>query len=153
MSISHTSVSVSPGSTILLKRTSSIPAKSASLPRLITQLVEAFSGRTGIVPQLTLEGERALPQAVKVALYRIAQETLNNISKHARATQVNVYLTMNPVVKLTIEDNGRGFVPEQTNSGSLGLKIMHERADMIDARLMIQSEPGKQTTLTVEWKH
>ena len=122
-----------------------------SLQRLIGQLVEAFSGRTGIVPVLVIEGERELPLEVRIALYRIAQEALNNVSKHARASQVKVKLSLNPMVELTLWDNGRGFLPEHLRSDSFGLKIMRERAELIGARLTIASEPGKQTTLKVEW--
>ncbi|MEO8393306.1 MAG: PAS domain-containing protein, partial [Chloroflexota bacterium] len=120
------------------------------LPRLISQLAEAFSGRTGIVPTVTIEGERTLPQEVKIALYRIAQEALNNVSKHARASEVFVKLSMDRMVELTLWDNGRGFLPEQLRSDSFGLKIMRERAELVGARLTIASEPGKQTTLKVE---
>ena len=122
-----------------------------SLQRLISQLVEAFSGRTGIVPTLVIEGERELPLQVRIALYRIAQEALNNVSKHARASQVQVKLSLNPMVELIVWDNGRGFLPEHPRSDSFGLKIMHERAELIGARFTIASEPGKQTTLKVEW--
>jgi two-component system nitrate/nitrite sensor histidine kinase NarX len=125
--------------------------ESMSLPRLITQLTEAFSGQTGIIPTVVLEGDRALPQEVKIALYRIAQEMLNNVSKHARATALDVNLTVNDVVRLMVSDNGRGFTPEQTKAGSLGLKIMRERVEQIGARLDIDSRPGLKTTITVEW--
>lgn len=122
-----------------------------SLQRLISQLVEAFSGRTGIIPTLVIEGERELPMEVRIALYRIAQEALNNVSKHARASQVKVKLSLYPMVELTLWDNGRGFLPEHLRSDSFGLKIMRERAELIGAQLTIASEPGKQTTLKVEW--
>jgi signal transduction histidine kinase len=121
------------------------------LSRLVTQLSEAFTGQTGIVPALVITGERALPQEVKVAFYRIAQEALNNISKHARATQVTISLAFHDMgVTLMISDNGRGFIAEQTKSGSLGLKIMRERAEKINARFQIESLPGIKTTLTVD---
>ncbi len=123
-----------------------------SLTRLVTQLSEAFTGQTGIVPTLVITGEMVVPQEVKVALYRIAQEALNNISKHARATQVSIKLTFNEkVVTLIVCDNGRGFIQEQTRSGSLGLKIMGERAEKINAHLTIESLPGIKTTLSVDW--
>ncbi|MEP6985059.1 MAG: ATP-binding protein, partial [Chloroflexota bacterium] len=113
---------------------------------------KSTAGQTGIIPTLVITGERTLPQEVKVALYRIAQEALNNISKHARATQVSITLTFHDmVVTLMVSDNGRGFIVEQTKSGSLGLKIMRERAEKINARFHIESLPGIKTTLTVEW--
>lgn len=124
----------------------------ASLPRLITQLAESFTGQTGIVPTVVIQGEIMVPQEVKVAFYRIAQEALNNISKHARATQVTINLAFHDmVVTLIVSDNGRGFVLEQTKSTSLGLKIMCERAEKIDAHFNIESLPNKKTTLTVDW--
>lgn len=123
-----------------------------SLARLITQLSEAFTGQTGIVPALVIEGELVLPLEVKVALYRIAQEALNNISKHARATEVNILLTFHDmVVTLIVSDNGRGFILDQTKSGSLGLKFMGERAEKINAHLKIESQPGIKTSLIVDW--
>jgi PAS domain S-box-containing protein len=122
-----------------------------ALTRLVGQLVDAFSGQTGIVPVFEAAAERPLPQDVKIMLYRIAQEAFNNISKHARSTAVHVSLTFEPVVKLMIEDNGRGFIPEQIKSGSLGLKIMRERAEQNAARLLVESVPGKRTLITVEW--
>lgn len=125
--------------------------EAATLPQLVAQLTEAFTGRTGIAPHLVAEGDRVLPMEVKLALYRIAQEALNNISKHARATAVRVHLTINHMIKLAVSDNGRGFTREQAKAGSFGLKIMRERAEQIGARIAIESEPGKSTTITVEW--
>lgn len=122
-----------------------------TLPRLISQLAEAFTGQTGIVPKLVIEGDRALPYEVKVTLYRIAQEAFNNITKHARATETYVSLSLNNMVQLHVQDNGRGFNPNLVKSDSLGLKIMRERAMQIGAAFRIESEAGKQTILTIEW--
>jgi two-component system nitrate/nitrite sensor histidine kinase NarX len=125
--------------------------ESMTLPRLITQVVEAFGGKSGVIPSVTITGERDLPQDVKIALYRIVQEALNNVSKHARASAVSVSLRSDAVVELIVSDNGRGFTLEPNKSGSLGLKIMRERADKIDGRLTVQSVPGHGTTVRVEW--
>jgi signal transduction histidine kinase len=125
--------------------------ESMALPRLLAQLVEAFSGQTGIVPSLVIEGDRALPPEVKIALYRIAQEALNNIHKHARASEVSVTLKMEPMLELKVSDNGRGFDSNQVRLDALGLKIMQERAVKIGAQLTIESEPGRGTTLCIQW--
>jgi signal transduction histidine kinase len=122
-----------------------------SLSKLITQVAEAFGGKSGVIPSVSIQGERTLPQDVKTALYRIAQEALNNISKHARASAVNVSLSSDNMVELLISDNGRGFATDLAKPGSMGLKIMSERAEKIGAAFTVQSEPGKGTTVRVEW--
>jgi signal transduction histidine kinase len=125
--------------------------ESMSLSKLITQVAEAFGGRSGVIPAVSITGDRMLPQEVKITLYRIVQEALNNVNKHSRASAVSVSLSSNAVVELIVSDNGRGFTPEQAKSGSFGLKIMRERVENIGGVLTIQSEPGKGTTVRVEW--
>lgn len=125
--------------------------ESMSLTKLITQVAEAFSGKSGVIPTVSITGDRSLPQDIKITLYRIVQEALNNISKHARASAVNISLSSDAVVELTISDNGRGFTPELAKSGSLGLTIMRERVEKIGGVLTMQSEPTNGTTVRVEW--
>ncbi|RME40691.1 MAG: hypothetical protein D6796_16880, partial [Caldilineae bacterium] len=102
-----------------------------------------------------LEGER-LPPEVETALYRIVQEALTNVARHARATRVGVLLERrDDRLVAIVEDDGVGFAPEevaQTN-GRLGLFGMRERAEMLGGTLSIESEPGKGTTIFVEVKH
>ena len=94
-----------------------------------------------------------LPPDVKVAFYHIAQEALNNVAKHARATKATVTFKRTPSRgQLTVKDNGRGFVIEKVTPEHLGLTIMNERAEAIGARLEIESRLGHGTTVTVAWK-
>jgi two-component system nitrate/nitrite sensor histidine kinase NarX len=97
---------------------------------------------------------RDLPVHVRIALYRIAQESLNNVVKHARPSKVSLALrdccNGNGVI-LTVKDNGRGFDPEQVPSGRLGLGIIRERAAAIGARFSIESRSGQGTTVEVIW--
>ncbi len=81
-------------------------------------------------------------------LYRIAQEALHNVVKHAGASsiQVNIQRT-NDVVELSIKDDGRGFQPDRQFPGHLGLKSMRERAAASGGSLVIQSVPGEGTTV------
>jgi signal transduction histidine kinase len=89
---------------------------------------------------------------VKIALYRIAQEALNNVAKHSAASQSNVSLNYLPrEVRMTIRDNGKGFDSEDIQAQSLGVGIMKERAREINARLAIESQPGQGTIITVRW--
>ncbi|MCR4394163.1 MAG: PAS domain S-box protein [Dehalococcoidales bacterium] len=101
--------------------------------------------------------ERRLPDEVELALFRITQESLNNIRKHAQAKSAYVNLHFAPAkVKLVIADNGRGFDlgNEEQNAirkGSLGIVSMKERAMLIGAHFKIDSAPGKGTVIKVEY--
>lgn len=123
------------------------------LPTLLRQLTEALSGRSRISIQLSAEGERKLPADVQVGLYRLAQEALNNVVKHARASQAVVTLRCSDeMVRLTVADNGVGFDPTAVTADHLGLKIMRERTEAIGAKLTIYSEPGEGTQISVIWQ-
>jgi signal transduction histidine kinase len=92
-----------------------------------------------------------MPDEVKVALYRIAQEAINNVVKHAQASRAGITLDDDGgKITLQIQDNGIGFNVKVQPQG-LGLSIMHERAEDIDATLHINSQPDKGTKILVEW--
>jgi signal transduction histidine kinase len=85
-------------------------------------------------------------------LYRITQEALNNVAKHAKASQAVVDLCCQPEqVELHIKDDGRGFEPEGVSPEHLGLGIMRERAETIGAAFKLQSRPGQGTHIEVVW--
>lgn len=93
------------------------------------------------------------PIAVETALFRIAQEALNNIAKHARARNVTITLGGDDAgITLTVEDDGVGFDPSASDPkrGRWGLRTMHERALGINAELAIESVPGKGTRIIVK---
>jgi signal transduction histidine kinase len=86
----------------------------------------------------------------KEALYRIAQEALQNIAKHASATRVELLMQMEPErLTLEIKDNGKGFDTSREFPGHLGMKSMPERAAQIGGEFHIQSQPGAGTVITV----
>lgn len=122
------------------------------LPDLLRQLCESLIGRARLPIQLNVEGKRRLSPDVQISLYRITQEALNNVVKHAKATQVVVVLRLNGDVRLSVADNGCGFDPAAVPPDHLGLKIMRERADAIGADLSVYSEPGEGTQVSVLWK-
>jgi ligand-binding sensor domain-containing protein/signal transduction histidine kinase len=133
----------------------------ASLEDLLRQLGEAITGRTSLPVTVTVEGRFLLPDDIHVALYRIAQEALNNIVKHAQAGQVEVSLRCTSPqvagdgvgrVELCIRDDGRGFDPSSAPSDRLGLGIMRERAQAIGAGLEIDSHPGSGTQVRLVWQ-
>jgi signal transduction histidine kinase len=105
-----------------------------------------------VAVDLKVEGHCAPPPEVKVALYRIAQETLNNMAKHAQANQAWVNLCCQPEgVVLQIRDDGCGFDPDCIPPNHLGLGIMQERAKAVGATLSIESQPGHGAQIRVTW--
>jgi PAS domain S-box-containing protein len=122
------------------------------LSDLIKQLCEAFIGRSRLPISLNIEGDCELPPEVQVAFYRIAQESLNNVFKYARASMVNVNLFLSPShAHFETCDNGIGFDTSTTKPTSLGMRIMRERAEAIGADLQVSSAPGKGTCVSVTW--
>lgn len=124
----------------------------ASFSDLILQLTDAIQSRRRIQIDVAVDEQATLPPDVKVALYRIAQESLNNISKHTHAARASVTLHSDPHrVELIISDDGEGFDPAQVPSTSMGLSIMRERADGIHATLIINTAPASGTQILVQW--
>ncbi|MGB2909928.1 MAG: GAF domain-containing protein [Anaerolineales bacterium] len=124
----------------------------AVLGDLLRQLGESITGRARIPVAVEVEGECVLEPEVKVALYRIAQEALNNIAKHAGSSQASVNLRCQPGrVLLRVSDDGIGFDPQSIPPESLGLTIMRERAEAIGAALDIDSKVGHGTQVVVVW--
>jgi len=124
----------------------------ADLGDLLRLLGSAFTGRKNIPTQVTVTGESALPAEVQVAFYRVCQEALNNVAKHAEASIVEIDLKHeDAAVELNIRDDGRGFDPGQIVSGHYGLSMMQERADAVGALLSVASRAGNGTELKLHW--
>lgn len=120
----------------------------------LKQYAEEYSRQYQIEIQfdaLDIETTR-LPAEMETALFRITQESLTNIALHAQASRVDILLNRrNGALVMTIEDNGVGFDPNLiANETRLGLFGMRERVDMLGGQLMIESSPGKGTTISVE---
>jgi signal transduction histidine kinase len=123
------------------------------LPTLLRQLESAMMGRMETVVTTTVVGDCAVPTDVKIALYRITQEALNNVVKHARARQATVTLRDDGLqITLSISDDGCGFDPEAEPPHQLGLDIMRDRAQSISAMLTITSRPDEGTEVLVVWQ-
>jgi PAS domain S-box-containing protein len=130
----------------------------AELVDLLRLLGNALAGRTNIPINVTVTGQDALqeqitlPADVQVGLYRLCQEGLNNIAKHAGASRVDIQLQYDTgEFELRIRDDGRGFNPQQTPPGHYGLSMMRERAKAIGATLTITSRPGQGTEIIIRW--
>jgi PAS domain S-box-containing protein len=123
------------------------------LGELLGHLVAAMECRKKMDVTVELEPVELEP-AQRVAFYRIAQEALTNITRHAAATVVSLTLRKRsdgglPVVELRVVDNGRGFDVDNVSPGHLGLSIMRERADAIGAQFALRAAPGHGTDLTI----
>lgn len=126
---------------------------SEGLAAALRQRIEAVEGRSrGVEAALEVEGDARPTAAVEGALYRVAQEALNNALKHARARHVRVRLAQQPErTTLEIADDGTGFDLERADRGATqGLRGMRERAAEIGATLAVETAPGAGTRIRVE---
>ncbi len=121
------------------------------LSTLLQRLADSTTCRTQIPVELKVDGQMHFPNDVQIALYRVAQESLNNVSRHAQATKVGLHLVCkHRRATLTIHDNGRGF-DVSSNGAGMGLEIMRDRITSIGGQLQLHSEPRIGTTITVHW--
>jgi signal transduction histidine kinase len=118
----------------------------------LERLLQTFSEATDIRVELEAQlGPDRLPAEVETTLYRIVQEALTNIVKHAEASNVSILLVRRESsATVVIEDDGKGFDPSATRDEGLGLEGMRERAELHDGRLTIESKADLGTTLAVE---
>ena len=117
----------------------------------LTKQGAALHARHSITIQTDLCEEPDLPIKVKQELYRVAQEALHNIVKHARASSVYLRLgqTTSREVVLEVRDNGVGFDPARSFPGHLGLRSMQERIRSLDGTFQLESMPGQGTCIRV----
>jgi signal transduction histidine kinase len=120
-----------------------------------------WSAQCGVAVSLNLPSDatlRPLPDVVTVNLYRVVQEALSNVARHAAARSVTIQLAWDdPRLSLTLCDDGQGFVVpptfhDLTAQGHFGLVGMQERLDLIDGAWTVESAPGRGTTVRVVWQ-
>ncbi len=127
----------------------------AGLAHALRTHAAAIEGRIGLPVSFTVEtpdgsDDVAVPLELAENLYRIAQEALHNVVRHARASRVEVSLRQGPsAVELRVIDDGRGFDQSAVPAGHLGVEGMRTRAERLRGRLLIESEPGSGTKLLV----
>jgi signal transduction histidine kinase len=116
----------------------------------LERLRDTFSEQTGIRVDLESQIDDRLPSDVETALYRIVQEALTNIVKHAQASSVSIVLARTRrSISAVIEDDGRGFDPDGGGEG-LGLLGMGERLALLGGKLKLESSPGAGATIVAE---
>jgi signal transduction histidine kinase len=124
------------------------------LAAALRQLAATFGRTHPAHPRLRISGGAAdLSPAFQELIYRVAQECLNNVAKHSRAKNVNLFLVVaDKRIRLRIADDGKGFaVAEVSKPMSFGLAGMKERASLLHATLTVKSGPGRGTIVTLEW--
>jgi two-component system, chemotaxis family, CheB/CheR fusion protein len=117
----------------------------------IRSLVEDFQAREDMIASFTAQDvPDNLPSTIAIGLYRITQEALRNVSKHAGRTHVKVILKgSSDSIRLQVIDSGHGFDVGTRRSG-LGLISMEERARIMQGIFTVESEPGEGTRITVD---
>lgn len=130
--------------------------RDCGLAPLLQEMCSSLSERTGLAYSFECLGQMpSLPEEVLLHAYRIAQECCNNSAKHAAATQVDMVLQREgQKLTLRVQDNGRGFSPDEPKSAGMGTNILRERAELIESflpcTLLVDSHPGRGTTVTLQ---
>jgi len=127
------------------------PLEGRPLDEALKMLVEEWASRRKVAADFEFVGSiRPLPVRAEIGIYRMLQEALTNIGRHAHAHHVSIQLVVLPQqLHLTIKDDGRGFDPAQVTTGRYGLIGMNERAKLLDGSLEISSAPGEGTQLEI----
>ncbi len=112
--------------------------------------IQGFGERTGIDVSIETSGDIVdLDEETQTVVYRVAQEALANVGRHAGASRVDMSLSVTDAVELTVRDDGTGFDPVSARGNGLGLEGMAERARLVGGELDLRSSPGSGTELTL----
>ena len=133
------------------------PLAGKPLAAALRSLSQGFTSETGVRVRVHTRGEQKLPLRVETELFRIVQEALANIRRHAHATEVEIDLERNPEgIKLFVRDNGSGFDPRAVGVDRHGIVGMRERARLLGGKLQVRSRrrspSGTTLIVTVPWQ-
>ncbi|NLE21706.1 MAG: sensor histidine kinase [Actinobacteria bacterium] len=129
------------------------PLEKVPLRQLLRHLVEATESRTSTDVKLTIRGQVSPPPELHTPVYRIVQEALNNIVRHAAADGAWIVLELeDAVVRLEMGDDGVGFDADGVDAGCFGLRSMRERAVEAGGTLRVVAAPGRGTRVLAEWR-
>ena len=138
--------------TLLLELRGDPPAE-VPIRQLLQNVVEATESRAGVKVTLTLNLGSALPAKVHETVYRVTQEALNNVVRHAKASNAWVQLDVDPsCARLVIGDDGCGFAPASVDPSHFGLQSMRERSADSGGQLELTSVLCEGTVVTLEWR-
>jgi two-component system sensor histidine kinase UhpB len=128
------------------------PLERLGLAAALRHLLARFRKTHQAVLRTRIAVPERLPRKIEEVVYRVAQESLQNVAKHSRATRVNLWLTAtDKIVRLRVSDNGKGFrpAPEGGNQQTFGLTGMRDRAALLGGSLQLRSAPGKGTAIVL----
>jgi signal transduction histidine kinase len=132
--------------TSLIRELRPVALEGKGLAAALRELATEWAQQTNIVANLRVEGAQTLPLNVEEALFRVAQESLANVSRHSKATLVQMLLTItDKTVTLSIVDNGQGFDTTRQGYPGVGLLSMQERMKALGGDVQLESTPGKGT--------
>ena len=123
------------------------------IQQLLRNVVEATESRASVSVRLEVSGDVSLAPRLHIAVYRIVQEALNNVARHAGAKHAWVELHVGAgEVRLLVGDDGCGFTSTEMDPSHMGLRSMQERAEEAGAELHVESVAGRGTLVTLEWQ-
>lgn len=130
------------------------PLDDLGLALAVRGIAEATAERSGADLSLDLDTSLLLDPEVEQTIYRIAQEALNNVARHAAASRIAIRLARTGAKEILFEvtDNGRGFDPSPAQAGHYGLRGIRERVDILGGTLIVTSSPGAGTSVLVKFK-
>jgi signal transduction histidine kinase len=135
---------------LLVELRPATPKVQVDLNEMLNDLTDSVMKRSRLKIEVDVKDYQHLSSDAQMAFFRITQEALNNVVKHASATRVWIQLYMEQGhLQLHIRDNGRGFKMDLSREGHFGLSIMRERAEQIGASFRLNSKPGQGTHMTV----
>jgi len=121
------------------------------LAAALERLAHTFAERSGIETTVETHLEARLPPEIETTLYRVVQEALSNIVKHAAAEHVSIVVTQHGgAVAATVDDDGQGFAEGTVRADALGLTGMRERLALVGGTLELESAPGSGTTVAAQ---
>jgi len=139
--------------TALIRELRPVALSERGLTAALRNYAGEWSQRTGIVVEVSMQGEQPTPLAVEEALFRVTQEALANIARHSKATRAELHLRWSPeALTLTLADNGRGFDVVAADGKGVGLQSMAERMQAIGGALSIRrvaNGPGMEVEASV----
>ena len=134
--------------TSLIRELRPVALEGKGLAAALRELATEWAEQTNIVANLRVEGAQTLPLSVEEALFRVAQEALANVSRHSKATLVQMILTItDEMVTFSIADNGQGFDTTRQGYLGVGLLSMQERMKALGGDVRVESTPGKGTRI------
>jgi two-component system NarL family sensor kinase len=126
------------------------PLEGRTLAEALKALADEWAAKANLPVTFEAMGNGLLPLRLETGLYRVAQEALTNVSRHAQAWRVRLRLTVTPdQAQLLVEDDGRGFDPSQTPEDRYGLIGLNERVKLLGGTLKLESSPGAGTRVEV----